>query len=41
MHPPSTVVAISQAQSFDLVSRILPLLNWDESELETRDLERH
>lgn len=41
MHPPSTLVAVSQVQSFDLVSRILNLLNWDESELETRDLERH
>ena len=41
MHPPSTVVGISQAQSFELVSRILKLLNWDESELETRDLESH
>lgn len=41
MHPPSAVVAISQDQSFDLVSRILQCLNWDESELETRDVECH
>ncbi len=41
MHPPSADVTILRVQSFDLVSRILKLLNWDESEFETRDMERH
>ncbi len=41
MHPPSILVAISQVQSFDLVSRILNLLSWDEAQLETCDVERH
>jgi hypothetical protein len=41
MHPPSADVAILRVQLFDLVSRILKLLNWDESELETRGRERH
>ncbi len=41
MHPPSADVAILRVQLFYLVSRILKLLNWDESELETRGRERH
>jgi hypothetical protein len=40
MQPPSALVAVSQVQSFDLVRRILNLSNWDESGLDTRDLER-
>lgn len=41
MLPPSADVTSLRVQSFDLVSRILKLLNWDESELETRDTQRH
>ncbi len=41
MHPPSADVSILPVESFDLASRILKLLNWDESQLETRDMERH
>lgn len=41
MHPPSALVAISPVQSADLVSRILQWLNWNEAELETRDVEPH
>lgn len=41
MHPPSADVAILRVQLFYLVSHILKLLNWDESEFETRGRERH
>ncbi len=40
MHPPSSSSAL-EVHGFDLVSRILKLLNWDGVELETQDRERH
>lgn len=41
MHPSSAVVASTEVQALDLVSRILALLRWDADDLEARDAESH